>query len=477
MDFEIIDYNITPVENKLYNPNTTLKIPDGFTNILEKIKDRNVFIHGFAGTGKSTRIQYLKKVYEENNKKIILTSTTGISAININGITIHSFSGIGYAEDDKEIIMSKMGPMRQNLLCEKFKKYDAIVIDEVSMLSGSYLDKINYVFQHILRNDKPFGGKQIIFSGDVLQLPPISDTEEVDYFFKSDIWKQIQPNLYIIELNRPFRQIQDKTWFDLLMRIRYDVMNVKDHELLESRLIKNFTEDQIPKHCPMLYPTKKSVNYYNEKKINELKTEEFKYEAYDITFNFSDEQKMKYIFNPSISFLTTYKIKDSAENDKLKLKFDDYSEQIKKFKIGATVMLTTNMYMLDTCYLANGSQGVIHSFLHRSVNVEFTQYPGKIIPIPYYAHQIHINNTTFARYQIPLILSWAVTIHKVQGISLDCAKIDIGNSIFEASQSYVALSRVKKLSGVYLLHYNRNSIISNKEAIEYAICLSKFADH
>jgi ATP-dependent DNA helicase PIF1 len=477
----------------------TMEKPEDVSEIIEDVfvKRKNLFFHGFAGTGKSTRIRYLRRIAEEKNINMVITSTTGVSAIQVSGVTIHSWSGIGYADKPVEVLVKTMSNGHKSNVVEKLIQCDILVIDEISMLKGSILDYIDVFFRTMLRRNVPFGGIQVIFSGDVLQLPPVEqniktratiktekkegkgkekEKKKKDYFFKAEVWEEILPTMKIIELSKAFRH-PDKPWHQMLCRIRYDVTTEKDHEELAKRV---FTEKQIKEKeknngelfgvC-YLFPLRYQVDLLNKENLKKLPTEEHIFPCIDTAFARKKHVPITKYYRPENAFLTRYILSKQYDIPKVKTIekiLDTYAPRKKVFKIGANVMLTMNMLQNG---LANGSQGIVRGLDENFVLVQFKNRPPEENPVKiyYYPHAIPAGHKYFCRFQIPLILSWAVTIHKVQGITLESAIIDLGHKIFEPSQAYVALSRIKTMSGLYLLDYDPTSIHADEEALDYAI--------
>lgn len=456
--------------------------PEGMDSVINDIfeRGRNVFFHGFAGTGKSTRIRFLREFAERKGMKIALTSTTGVSAINIEGVTIHSWSGLGYGDKSAQEIIRKMRGAYKFTMIERLRSNAIIVIDEVSMLHGSLLDKIDMIFRSLLKVDKPFGGKQMIFSGDVLQLPPVEPDKEiddkVDYFFKSDVWKEILPTMCIVELNKAFRH-PDKDWHSMLTRIRYAVTHDDDHMKLKERV---FSEEKIREENklvmpPYLFPLRWQAQRYNERALAELEIEKKVYIAKDVAFTKQAGVSIMKYYNPSTYFLRANSIELQFDVDKqrsVKKVLDNYAPREQYYKVGANVMLTMNM--LDD-RLANGSQGVVKEVADNHLMIAFRSHPDRLIKICLAPHYIIAGPLLYVRFQIPLILSWAVTIHRCQGATLECAVMDLGPKVFAPSQAYVALSRVRRLSGIYLLHYDDKSIKADQEALDYAIKIAQLS--
>ena len=453
-----------------------LEYPEGIKPILDDIfkYKRHVFFHGFAGTGKSTRIKFIKKLAERDGVEVALTSTTGVSAINIGGVTIHSWSGLGYGKNSGREIVRRMGRVYKNSLIERLRSHPIVVIDEVSMLHGVLLDKIDEIFRCLLRINKPFGGKQMIFSGDVLQLPPVEPEKELDdptdYFFKASVWEKLVPTMRFVELNKAFRH-PDRAWHRMLMRIRYAVPDEDDHKALAERVM---TEEDIKAENPLvmpprMYPLRWQAQKHNDKEMAKLKGEARLYECHDTAFVKQAGMSITRYYNPAPYFLKINAIElqfDQKKQDAVRKRLDKECGRKLRLKIGATVMLTQNM---PDDGLANGSQGIVRDLQDDHAVIEFASQPGRMMKICYAPHYILAGRKFYTRFQLPLMLSWATTIHRVQGATLSKAVMDLGPKVFADSQAYVALSRVRTIRGVYLLRYTPNSIKADREALNYAI--------
>jgi ATP-dependent DNA helicase PIF1 len=402
---------------------------------------KNVFLTGPAGTGKTFNISRLSDIYPE----MVLTSTTGISAIAIGGTTIHSFSGIGVprARDTIEYIVKKVkkGLSKEGIInCEK------LVVDEISMLGATTLDLLNEVFKQVRGINKAFGGIQVIFTGDMLQLPPIND----NYCFKSETWKEL--NLEIIYLTKLYRFVDEK-YSDILIRIRTSEHTYEDNKELFKRFFayKDTVDnedifDKMEIKPTYLYSKRVDVSDKNLEELDKLKTELFKYDAEDTI-----KKKIKEQYT-------------QADKEKINLHLDLLAPKNILLKEGAQVMLTINENL--ALGLANGSRGVITKLSKDMVEVKFLDEITQTFAMHDFEYEEQ-GQVIATRKQFPFILAWACSIHKIQGATLDCAIINLGQSIFEASQAYVALSRVRSLSGLYLEAYKPAKIFCNKEALEF----------
>lgn len=186
----------------------------------------NIFLHGRGGTGKSTLLNEIVRQLEIDNRIVKKTALTGVAAVLIGGITLHRFSGIGLGDGDKLQLLKRVS-MRKNVKKDIIET-ETLIIDEISMCGAELFDKINFVFKKIRKNEKPFGGIQLILVGDMLQLEPIKDA----YIFKSEVWKQLNLKIYNLTISKRYNET---SYFDLLSRIRETNHTQEDITILKGR--------------------------------------------------------------------------------------------------------------------------------------------------------------------------------------------------------------------------------------------------
>jgi ATP-dependent DNA helicase PIF1 len=412
---------------------------------------KNIFLTGPGGSGKSFLLKYFIEWFrneKENDKeKIYITSTTGLSSILIDGITINRYSGIGLG--DKEIDFYYKKIIKMPNLRKRWNETAILIIDEISMMEADIFDKLEILARKIRKNDEPFGGIQLILSGDFLQLPPVKSTE---FCFESISWDMVIDKTFyfdkIIRQNDPILQ-------NILNNIRIGNITDEVKNVLNSLLNKKLSSEHgiIP---TLLFSKKNMVVEYNKKEIQKLIDEgkdNYKYQSYyEFSKNIKEEHKEFYtdLIN------SQYNVEDTLT-----------------FSRNSQVMLTVNMPEEG---LANGSRGIIIDF---TKNKSEQNYPivmflnGKVMEIKPHSYTIDENKDIITKVQIPLILSWAITIHKAQGMTLDFLQTDIGNSIFEYGQAYVVLSRIKDLDGLSLINVDFNKIKAHPKIISYYNDLEK----
>jgi ATP-dependent DNA helicase PIF1 len=396
----------------------------------------NIFLTGPGGVGKSF---YINKLKEELKDEIVLTSTTGVSSYNLKAMTIHSFTGIGLFKigDKLDTIIKKLKKFKTyESVKTRIRKYSILVIDEVSMLGKYFLEMINEVLQHFRGNGRIFGGYQVIFTGDFMQLPPIND----NYCFKSNIWKEL--NFKIIQLTKLYR-FNDELYSSILNRVRLGKNTEEDNKVLFKRYFayreyKN-NEEKYEETNDMIKPT-----FLYSKKIN---------------VNDKNMEELEKNSNELLIFKPFYKDK----NKSCKIDLDKLDNNL-YLKIGAQVMLTTNIDVDSG--LVNGSRGVVTGYDDQMLKVKFLGGLEMTFSRHEYSYE-EDDKVIYKMEQFPFILAYALSIHKVQGCTLDYAIIDIGHSIFEENMSYVALSRVRNLDGLFLVNFQPSKIMPAKEALEF----------
>ena len=400
--------------------------------VLDQVfEEKNVFVTGPGGTGKTLIIRELRRQLEAKGKTVAVTSLTGMAALIIGKArTIHSWSGIGIGTrsvDDYFQFIRKCQPK----IREAWRAADVLIIDEISMMSDEIFEKLDQLGQLLRWNEKPFGGVQIICLGDFFQLPPIN----AKFVFESAVWNKTLDS--VVFLDQIYRQ-KDPVFQTMLNEIRLGVVSDETDRLLKSRLGLDFSGQEI--QPTKVFTRRAMVDSVNSSALANVSGESISYKA--IT-------------------KTSVKITDSLKDALARM--DENSPYVNELvlKIGTQVMLITNLNVEQG--LVNGKTGIVKGFGPSYVMVSFK---GELVKIERHEWKLETNEKV-GKIQIPLVLAYAITIHKSQGSTLDSAYIDIGSNVFEYGQAYVALSRVKSLDSLYLHSYSRSAIKAHPKVVAY----------
>lgn len=423
------------------------------------VQGHNIFITGPGGAGKSELIRMIYKHANSRFKDIYVTALTGCASILLNckAKTLHSWAGIGLGNGTTEQLIMKI--KKNSFLKSVWKGTDILVVDEVSMLSLKLFNMLNIIGKAVRGNHKPFGGIQLIFSGDFYQLPPVGDHLEPDtqrFCFESDDWNSVFHRDCQIELKKIFRQTDD-IYSTILNQIREGRIKKRANELLLEYVGRDLDPNLIAEPTK-LYPTKNKVEQINITKMSALHGEEREY-------------KLIYIKDVEMTKGEKEIRREFSDKD-IQLELDFLAgnlmcEKEMKVKIGAQVMCIINIKSeKGDILICNGSQGIVKEFCEIT-GCPKVKYNNGIEMVMMRHIWLSDKIPGIGVSQIPLILSWALTIHKSQGATLDAAEIDVGSGIFECGQTYVALSRVKSLNGLYLTSFDAKRIRINKKVKEF----------
>lgn len=428
------------------------------------LQGENVFITGPGGTGKSYLIKSIVEDLERKGEKYAVCAMTGCAAVLLGcgAKTIHSWAGIGIAKGTQEEIVRKAVDNKYTM--GRWRSIKTLIIDEVSMMSVKVFEILGMIGKLTRRmHFLPFGGLQVIFLGDFYQLPPVGRPDEPEtmrFCFESPLWDQTFPIRNRVLLSTYFRQ-KDPTYIDILNQVRAGRLTAASVNLLNSRVNAELRDPEI---LPTkLFPRNADVQRVNEQMYMQIREPERKYTMR----RRSDIKMLIDSGGKQISQVDIHKCEQLNETDietQFRIMFENSSlEETLSLKKGALVMCLANLDVESG--ICNGSQGVIDGFTSSDHPiVRFLN--GLILTIEPKIYQ----NQDYPKLgieQYPLRLAWAFTIHKSQGITLDIAEMDIGSSIFEFGQTYVALSRVKSLEGLYLSQFNPKKIRTNPTVIEF----------
>ena len=400
---------------------------------------KNVFVTGNAGTGKSYLLNKLKNKYGD---KLELTSTTGLAAVNIKGVTIHSWAGVGIC--NKEISKCVKSILVKRPLSSKIRKCEMLAIDEISMMKGDAFTYIDCVLRQVRGNSEPFGGIQLLLFGDFFQLPPVEDNNEgKDFCFETETWKEL--NLQPVILDTIYRQT-DKDFIKALNDIRVDKVDPDDIDLLKSREIDYDTSE-----TPMLHIFSRNdeADNYNKRRFDSIDSKTYTYDAISGVYR---GRRFVEVGLTDKEHLTMEIFKKNCR-----------ASETLKLKVGCRVMLLVNLDFERG--LINGACGEVVSLSDDYIIVRFDNGVSEVIE--QHKFESYYNDVLQASItQYPLKLAYAITIHKSQGMTLDNVVVDC-NRIFEEGQTYVALSRVRSLDGLYLKGFTPDKIKVNEKVVGF----------
>lgn len=399
----------------------------------------NVFLTGEPGSGKTyvvnSYVVYLRKYGIEP----AITASTGIAATHIGGMTIHSWSGIGIKTklDTRDI----RNIASNQYITRRVGRAKVLIIEEVSMLTPNTLSMVDSVCRQVKQNQKPFGGMQVVFVGDFFQLPPVAkreteqtkqteltETSSARFAYDSPAWIDVNPIVcYLTEQHRQ----DDSDFLSILTAIRQNAFDADHLHLVETRKINGAI---VPDSVPKLFSHNADVDRINDEILAKIPQE-------------------------STVFTMLFQGPDALV---AAIKKGCLSPEILSVKVGAAVMFTKNS---PEKRFVNGTLGTVESFDKTSGNpVVKTRNGQRIIAEPM-DWTVEENGRIRAQIsQVPLRLAWAITVHKSQGMSLDEAVMDLSD-VFEFGQGYVALSRVRRLSGVYILGLNTRAFQVHPEIL------------
>lgn len=410
-----------------------------------------MFLTGAPGAGKTYVLNQFVKQARQRGASVAVTASTGIAATHLNGQTIHSWSGVGVAQVMTDTLLKQIKTRRG----KRIRATDILVIDEISMMHAWLFDMVDQACRAVRRSPEPFGGLQVVMSGDLFQLPPVSNTRRDrelvapppelvamreryakagrnpnGFVTESLIWPELNPVVcYLTEQHR-----QDTgQLLDVLTDIRQGTVTDTDRQALDTRIGVEPAGDDV---AISLYPNNRQADALNDSKLAQINEPEHRFEA-----------------------------ESSGQVSLIKrLKSTMLAPEILSLKVGAAVMALRN----DTNQqYVNGSLGTVVDF----VSTTEGEYPmvdfenGHTVIMQPAAWEMMDGETVLASVkQVPLRCAWAITIHKSQGMTLDRARMDLRRT-FAPGMGYVALSRVESMDGLYLDGINERAFLVSPEAV------------
>jgi ATP-dependent DNA helicase PIF1 len=430
------------------------KLSEEQQKVFDKITEekKNIFFTGCAGTGKSFLIREIIDYFTTTigPESVAVTASTGRAAFSIGGTTLHSFAGIGLGKEDTKTLIGKA--MFNKKVTHRWNTTQVLIIDEISMLDAEYFDKLNQLGRALRKSSKPFGGVQLILTGDLLQLPPVNDgNDRKKRIFEADCWKDCIKE-YIV-LYQVFRQ-EDIEFAEVLTYIRLGAVNddiIAYIEKLSEE--KQYDSESGPVN---LYATRARADRFNRENLDKLEGDIKIYSSFD-------KYKSK---SSGTNALNTCPAVASLE-----------------LKINAQVMLIKNINR----YLVNGTVGTVIGFteVFSDSSITVNNFQVESLPIVRFdladgrlftrvvgretwSQTLPTGEEIASRRQIPLILAWAVTIHKSQGQTIQRLKVDLSD-IFESGQIYTALSRAVSPDTLQVVGFNPDKILVDHESLQFCI--------
>lgn len=374
----------------------------------------HVLLHAPAGYGKTYLIQKLVEQWTKDKCVFLVTASTGIAASLINGQTVHSALRLNVEKKSSKSFYNLMQALQ------------FLVIDEISMLDSATFAKIDIKLREYRGNLLPFGGVQVILSGDCLQLPPISNKSQSYFFFQSYVFRKISSSLFVPQLKVNYRQTDDTSFQDILNHCRVGELTPSDVDLLRSRMVPP------PENTPFFCPHRADVLRFNMEKLGKMPGEIITLQSVD---DFSEKESNDFILPRSI---------DTKKN--------------------AFMIITRNIPEKKVC---NGTFCLFEEY-DEVRDIVSVKVDDRLVLLKRNREVLQNDGKKKIRFQFPLRLAWALTIHKCQGMTLSRACVDIGSKVFTSGQTYVALSRVRRLGDLYVHRFDPLKVSINPLAKKFA---------
>ncbi len=409
------------------------------------------FLTGPGGTGKSYTLERIRSDLEILGKKVVVTALTGCAALLLGNKakTLHSWAGVGLAKEPATALVQKIRASQKAF--RRWLSTDTLIVDEVSMLTPEFLEKLNYIACQVRRSMHPMGGLQVIFVGDFYQLPPVNKDNEpgttTNFVFESPLWKQVMP--HTITLKQIVRQ-RDPVFHKILEEARNGKLSKESLKILQTR--QNLPWQSLEIRPTLLFSRKAEVDHVNATNLKALTSPRQIYKTETVLAPILATQNLDRNSEP-VKHAIQRLDKDAGYMPELIL------------AEGAQVMLLKNLDY--DAGLVNGSRGVVTGFTTTAIPIPIVKFKTGL-PIPIGPATWESDDLEgVQRQQIPLRLAYAITIHKAQGATLDCALIDVGHSTFECGQAYVALSRVRDLESLYIWDLEPSAFKTHEKVMKF----------
>lgn len=395
---------------------------------------RNILVTGPAGTGKSFLLKVLRQYFKAMMLRVGIVGSTGMAAVNVNGLTLHTWAGLGLGDGALDKMVFRILKAHNRRPFENIKNTNHLCIDEISMIPASLLEKVDHIFRRVRENNQPFGGMQVIAFGDFLQLPPVStDHEHPEHFaFESPSWKAADFRVHV--LTRVYRQ-ENVAFANALSEVRVGILTDNTRAILNECAKRTFPDDGIE---PVILTTHNAdADAMNFRRLAMIEAEQRGYMAAD----------------------------EGSERAQKILERCLMPKEL-ELKVGAQVMCVFNLDQERG--IVNGTLGKVSGFFGKLAKIPVVHFANGIEmvmePIEWkvFENDLQIG----CRTQIPLRLAWAITVHKSQGMTLDRVTCHLARS-FDYGQAYVALSRARTKEGLHIASGGRASIKAHPAAVAF----------
>lgn len=383
----------------------------------------NVFLTGEPGSGKTHVVNEFIAWLHASGIEPSITAATGIAATHVGGVTLHSWSGIGVHESLSQADVEQIA--QREAVAKRISKATVLIIEEISMLSAETFEMVDRICREVRRSDRPFGGLTLVLVGDFFQLPPVArraagGSDSANFAYLSPLWRELC--LLTCYLTEQYRQ-DDEVFLAVLSAIRSGLIEDEHHDNLAARAVDAADH---PTDVPKLFSHNADVDALNAEKLAELP-------------------------GSATQFVMTARGKESSVEG---LKRGCLSPELLELKKGAAVMFTKNS---SQGKYVNGTLGAVSGFDAGGLPIVETVTGATVIAERAEWRLEEKGKVRASISQVPLRLAYAMTVHKSQGMSMDAAIIDLSHA-FEYGQGYVALSRVRRLSGLYLTGLNTRAL-------------------
>ena len=434
------------------------------------LQNKNVLMTGPGGTGKTATINTLRSGLEDMDINVYVTALTAAAAELIGGMTLHRWAGVGLAKEPLDVLLRRLsGGSRQRI-----RETRVLVIDEISMCPRTLFEKLDAVCKNVRRSSMLFGGIQLVVSGDFYQLPPVPDRDvpgSDQFVFQSKTWETGIHSVFSFE---HIYRSSDSNFSDLLLRARRGSLAPQDVQVLMARRADPLTEHRQKGITPTrMHCLRAEVDQFNRSQLAGIAARPRFFDM-EISASPKNQKEDAHVHRPERQYAFRF------ERARRAAIVNSPVPQRTEFKTGAQVILIVNLD--PDAGLVNGSRGVVTDAHHpRGVEVAFACGLTKVMTPHTWTRDRELGDgnepITVEVKQIPLILGWATTVHRAQGMTLDCVEVDLGPNVFSPGMGYVALSRVRTLESLSFLNFHPKAVYCKPIVNDYYRYIQENGSH